>query len=129
MYVCIHHETPLDTLLISPNLALLTFYVQTWDEYHTKTLTLGLVSGPVEGILTLCVVYAVTALKGGSFWQRSMFECLGVANTGAIPNAVYDLPWQNWYMVYGGIVLVVNTYQRYVQPPPPQLIIVSGGTH
>lgn len=26
-----------------------------------QTLTLGLVSGPVEGILTLCVVYAITA--------------------------------------------------------------------
>jgi ethanolaminephosphotransferase len=97
--------------------ALLTFYVQTWDEYHTHTLTLGLVSGPVEGILTLCVVYAVTAIKGGgSFWQRSMLETLGVANTNLIPDFLYDMAWTDWYMVYGGIMLVVNTIWRYICP-------------
>ncbi|KAL8685712.1 MAG: hypothetical protein Q9224_005706, partial [Gallowayella concinna] len=47
------------------NPATLTFYVQTWDEYYTQTLTLGIISGPVEGILTLCIVYAFTAIKGG----------------------------------------------------------------
>ena len=42
-----------------------------------------------------------------------MFECLGVPNSSAIPASIYNLPWQNWYMVYGGVVLVLNTYQRY----------------
>ncbi|EGE00520.1 aminoalcoholphosphotransferase [Trichophyton tonsurans CBS 112818] len=28
--------------------AVFTFYVQTWEEYHTHVLTLGIVSGPVE---------------------------------------------------------------------------------
>jgi ethanolaminephosphotransferase len=98
-------------------LALLTFYVQTWDEYHTRTLTLGVVSGPVEGILTLCVVYAVTAVKGGgSFWQQSMFESIGLKNTGLIPDDIYNLAWNEWYMVYGGIMLVVNTWWRLVTP-------------
>merc|ERR1711977_316825 len=59
--------------------ALLTFYVQTWDEYHTKTLTLGLISGPVEGIIIMVMVYAFTAIKGGaSFWQQSMLATMGV---------------------------------------------------
>ncbi|GAB7353546.1 hypothetical protein MBLNU459_g3981t1 [Dothideomycetes sp. NU459] len=90
--------------------SLLTFYVQTWDEYHTKTLTLGIVSGPVEGIITLCLVYAFTAVKGGgSFWQQSMLATLGVQKHGFIPAIVYDLPWTDWYMVYGGLVLVFNT--------------------
>jgi ethanolaminephosphotransferase len=92
----------------------LTFYVQTWDEYHTHTLTLGLISGPVEGILTLCIVYALTALLGGgSFWQRSLLETVGVSKSAAIPDAIYNLAWNEWYMVYGGVVLVFNTVSRY----------------
>lgn len=84
--------------------------MQTWDEYHTKTLTLGIVSGPVEGILTLCLVYAFTAIKGGgSFWQQSMLATIGVQKQAFIPAIVYDLPWTDWYMVYGGLVLVFNT--------------------
>lgn len=103
---------------INTNLALLTFYVQTWDEYHTTTLTLGVVSGPVEGILTLCAVYAFTAyIGGGSFWQRSMLENLGVQHYSFIPKTLYALPWNEWYMVYGGIILVFNTIQRYPTLP------------
>lgn len=93
--------------------SLLTFYVQTWDEYHTHTLTLGLVSGPVEGILTLCIVYAITAIKGGgSYWQQSMLPALGVPHYSFIPEVVYSMDFGHFYMVYGGIVLVFNTVQR-----------------
>jgi ethanolaminephosphotransferase len=98
-------------MLIS--VASLTFYVQTWDENHTHTLTLGVISGPVEGILTLCIVYASTAfLGGGSFWQRSMFESVGLKNHDYIPDAIYNLAWNEWYMVYGGVVLVFNVVSR-----------------
>ncbi|KAL9626916.1 MAG: hypothetical protein Q9164_007760 [Protoblastenia rupestris] len=90
--------------------ATLTFYIQTWDEYYTQTLTLGIISGPVEGILTLCIVYAITAVKGGgSFWQQSLLQTLGVSKHSVIPDMVYDMPWSEWYMVYGGLVLVFNT--------------------
>lgn len=93
--------------------ALLTFYVQTWEEYHTQTLTLGIVSGPVEGILTLCAVYAFTGyVGGGSFWHRSMLETIGVPQYFFIPKKLYVMPWNEWYMVYGGIILVFNTFQR-----------------
>ena len=95
----------------------MTFYIQTWEEYHTHTLTLGIISGPVEGILTLCVVYALTAvLGGGSFWQRSLLESVGVQNKGFIPDVIYNLAWNEWYMVYGSVVLVFNTVSRYVIP-------------
>ena len=94
-------------------LALLTFYVQTWEEYHTHTLTLGLVSGPVEGILTLCVVYALTAVKGGAhFWQQSAFRTLGIEKHSFIPKELYDMEFIDWYMFYGGAVLVFNTLTR-----------------
>ncbi|KAF2704005.1 Choline/ethanolaminephosphotransferase [Pleomassaria siparia CBS 279.74] len=88
----------------------LTFYVQTWDEYHTHTLTLGIVSGPVEGILVLCVVYGATAfLGGGSFWQQPLLQTIGISNSGFIPDAIYNLAWNEWYMVYGTVVLAFNT--------------------
>jgi ethanolaminephosphotransferase len=93
--------------------SLLTFYVQTWDEYHTHTLTLGLVSGPVEGILTLCIVYFITGVKGGgSFWQKSLLASVGVKKHDFIPDVVYNLAWNEWYLIYGGVILVFNTLER-----------------
>ncbi|ETI21845.1 hypothetical protein G647_05914 [Cladophialophora carrionii CBS 160.54] len=89
---------------------ILTFYIQTWEEYHTHTLTLGIVSGPVEGILTLVVVYFVTYLKGGaSYWQQPMLPSLGLPKSGLIPPSLYQMAWNEWYMLYGGLVLVFNT--------------------
>ncbi|RAL61847.1 hypothetical protein DID88_002910 [Monilinia fructigena] len=79
--------------------SLLTFYVQTWDEYHTKTLTLGLISGPVEGIVILITVYAFTAIKGGaSFWAQSMFRTVGIPHYEFIPDYIYELPFNEWYI-------------------------------
>ncbi|KAI4162739.1 MAG: hypothetical protein LQ342_003626 [Letrouitia transgressa] len=90
----------------------LTFYVQTWDEYFTGKLVLGIVSGPVEGVLTLCIVYAITAVKGGgSFWQQSMFRTFGIEKHSFVPDYVHEMPFNQWYMVYGGVVLVFNTVQ------------------
>lgn len=111
MYVTRFHSRALANL--TPFTALLTFYVQTWDEYHTHTLTLGLVSGPVEGIVTLCIVYAITAVKGGgSYWQQPMLTALGVPKYDFLPNVAYEMDFGDFYMVYGGLVLVFNTVQR-----------------
>ena len=101
------------SFILTANLATLTFYIQTWEEYYTQTLVLGIVSGPVEGILTLCIVYLFTAVKGGgSFWQKSMLETVGIAKSDSIPDYIYELPFNQWFMVYGGIVLSFNTIQR-----------------
>ncbi|POR32572.1 Uncharacterized protein TPAR_07222 [Tolypocladium paradoxum] len=92
--------------------SLLTFYVQTWDEYHTKTLTLGVVNGPVEGVLILVAVYALTGYFGGAhIWQQSMLSTLGVPQSLGIPTALYELSFSEWYMVQGGVVLVLNTVE------------------
>ncbi|KAI9662102.1 MAG: hypothetical protein M1831_002798 [Alyxoria varia] len=89
-----------------------TFYTQTWDEYHTHTLTLGLISGPVEGVLSLCIVFAITALKGGgSFWTQPMLSTMGVPPSRVIPSAIYNLAWNEAFILYGGSVLVFNTVQ------------------
>lgn len=91
--------------------SLLTFYVQTWDEYHTKTLTLGIVNGPVEGVLILVFVYAFTGYMGGAhFWQQSMLRTLGVSE-GIIPSSIYELSFTQWYLVQGTVVLVFNTLE------------------
>jgi ethanolaminephosphotransferase len=88
----------------------MTFYVQTWDEYYTHVLTLGIVSGPVEGVLTLCVVFAFTAYMGGaSFWHRPMLETIGIPKYDTIPENIYNMPFTSWYMVYGAIVLFFAT--------------------
>lgn len=90
----------------------MTFYVQTWDEYHTKTLTLGVINGPVEGILILVFVYAFTGYMGGaSFWQQSMLGWIGVPKTVGIPDVIYNLSFTEWYLVQGTIVLVLNTME------------------
>ena len=61
----------------------------------------------------LCAVYAFTAVKGGgSFWQQPMLPTLGVAKFSVIPESIYELPFNEWNMVYGGIVLLINTIQR-----------------
>lgn len=92
--------------------SLCTFYVQTWDEYHTKTLTLGIVNGPVEGVLILIFVYALTGYMGGaSFWQQSMLATLRVPSTWGIPAWLYEFSFTQWYMVQGTVVLVFNTIQ------------------
>ena len=41
-----------------------------------------------------------------------MLETIGVAKHGMIPDYIYEMPWNQWYMVYGGVVLVANTVQR-----------------
>ncbi|KAL2269443.1 hypothetical protein VTJ83DRAFT_1627 [Remersonia thermophila] len=97
--------------------SLLTFYVQTWDEYHTKTLTLGIINGPVEGVLAVVGVFTLTGLLGGaSFWTRPMLATLGVPQALAggaltLPDWLYRFSFTDWYMVQGAIVLVYNTVE------------------
>lgn len=88
----------------------MTFYVQTWDEYYTQILTLGVVSGPVEGVLTLCTVYAFTAyVGGGSFWHRPMLETFGVSKPSFLSQKIYEMPFTQCYLVYGAVMLIFAT--------------------
>ena len=93
-------------------IALLTFYTQTWDEYHTKTLTLGVVNGPVEGVLILVGVYALTGYFGGAhIWSNSMLRTFGVPESLGIPSIIYELSFTDWYILQGAVVLVLNTVE------------------
>lgn len=70
-------------------------------------------NGPVEGILALVAVYALTGyLGGGSIWQQAALQTVGIPRqlgTFTIPTAFYSLTFTEWYMVQGAIVLVLNT--------------------
>ena len=62
----------------------------------------------------MCIVYALTAYHGGgSFWQQSMLETVGMKQ-GILPDFLYNLAWNEWFMAYGGLMLVFNTVLRYV---------------
>ena len=41
-----------------------------------------------------------------------MFRTIGIPKSAAIPDLMYELPFNQWYMFYGGVVLVLNTVQR-----------------
>lgn len=50
------------------------FYASTWEEYHTHTLFLSSFSGPVEGILMICVVFLITGLLGPDIWDTQLLN-------------------------------------------------------
>ncbi|KAG7561980.1 hypothetical protein FFLO_02620 [Filobasidium floriforme] len=58
--------------------SLATFYLSTWEEYHTGTLYLSAFSGPVEGILLICGMYFITAAKTPAFWQTPVIDFLPI---------------------------------------------------
>ncbi len=49
------------------------FYGSTWEEYHTGTLYLGYISGPVEGAWSIVLASLVSAVYGNDFWARTRF--------------------------------------------------------
>lgn len=50
-------------------LAFWSFYLPTWEEYHTGVLYLGYINGPTEGILAFCVMYGLTGIYGPDLWK------------------------------------------------------------
>lgn len=58
--------------------AFLTFYAATWEEYHTGSLYLGYISGPVEGTLIVISLCLVGAYYGGSIWTDDLALPYGV---------------------------------------------------
>ena len=41
-----------------------------------------------------------------------MLETVGVPKLAIIPEYIYDLPFNEWWIFYGGVVLVFNTVTR-----------------
>lgn len=54
---------------------LCNFYLSTWEEYHTHTLFLSEISGPVEGILGIVSVFILTGIVGPELlWHTIVFS-------------------------------------------------------
>lgn len=45
------------------------FYVVTWDEYHTHTLYLTVISGPVEGTIIFTIASFLSGYYGQNIWS------------------------------------------------------------
>jgi ethanolaminephosphotransferase len=76
----------------------------------TNLGTLGIISGPVEGILTLCLVYLFTAIKGGgSYWHNPLLPTIGLPKLPFMSDAVYNMPFTHWYIAYGGVMVAFAT--------------------
>jgi ethanolaminephosphotransferase len=58
--------------VVAVALAFWSFYVPTWEEYETGTLYLGVVNGPTEGIISLCIIYVLTGMFGAEFWDTTV---------------------------------------------------------
>jgi ethanolaminephosphotransferase len=41
-----------------------------------------------------------------------MLRTLGVKDHGMVPDMLMNLAWNEWYMVYGSVVLTFNTISR-----------------
>lgn len=97
-----------------------------WEEYHTGTLYLSAFSGPVEGILMICVIYLITALHplGQSFWSQPIVNLIPghlalegaqwVDKTFNIRNELQlsTLPVNVAFMIFGAFGTVGNIVNR-----------------
>jgi hypothetical protein len=41
-----------------------SFWLATWEEYHTGSLYLGIINGPTEGLQLVCIFYLIGYFKG-----------------------------------------------------------------
>jgi ethanolaminephosphotransferase len=41
-----------------------------------------------------------------------MLETLGITKAAWVPDGVYDFSWTDWFIGYGGVILVLNTVWR-----------------
>jgi ethanolaminephosphotransferase len=85
--------------------SLANFYLSTWQEYHTGHLYLGYFSGPVEGLLMLCVIHFFSGYFGPAIWTTRLNEIL----TGLSPHSVLGYFQLNHLLVVlGALVLLFN---------------------
>lgn len=94
------------------------FYLTTWEEYHTGTLFLSVFSGPVEGILLICVVYVITALTGGpAFWDRGLLDVTQLHRLELVQSSPtllrLNFSLNETFLALSGAALLVNVMASY----------------
>lgn len=96
--------------------AMANFFLTTWEEYHTHTLFLSSFSGPVEGILMLCVLFLAVAYWGPAFCVQGL---LHVTRLEEVPWVRAHLAWLNvplgdLLMTLASVGLLWNGWNGYV---------------
>jgi len=87
------------------------FYITTWDEYHTGSLYLAEISGPVEGVVIIIGVFFLTGLKGGpKFWSQGFKTMFGIES---ILPGVPNIPVKYILVGISFIVMVVNILSSF----------------
>ncbi|GAA5839695.1 hypothetical protein JCM5353_006664 [Sporobolomyces roseus] len=96
------------------------FYLSTWEEWHTGTLFLSAFSGPVEGILLVVGIFAVTGVKGPQFWDTGVLTLLGLSPS-SFPFPIKNLPLNDMFLCFSTIGLFFNiitaTHNVYLSLP------------
>ena len=84
---------------LSPCLA---FFFSTWETYHTHTLYLGFVNGPVEGILIGCAIMVASGIWGPQIWTQPL-------GGTRVPGAVGQLSFRDiWILLFVGSIFVAH---------------------
>lgn len=96
---------------------LFNFYLTTWEEYHTGTLFLSIFSGPVEGILVVCLCYLVTFFAGGTYiWKAPLVDLLSESGSyfleeSGVPEILANVTLTDSYIAFAVIGLGFNIIQ------------------
>ncbi|CAO3672424.1 unnamed protein product [Rhizopus stolonifer] len=88
--------------------SLATFYLSTWEEYHTGILYLGHVSGPVEGVLMLCGIHMISGYFGPAFWMLRVNELLPQVNFSQHWIGHFQL--NHGLIILGGVIMIFNIF-------------------
>lgn len=92
------------------------FYLTTWEEYHTGTLFLSAFSGPVEGILMICFIYALTGFAGGPlFWDRGILNLTRLSSIDMVREkyAWLNIPLNEAFLTFAAVGLGLNVVASY----------------
>jgi ethanolaminephosphotransferase len=96
---------------------LTNFYLTTWEEFHTGTLYLSAFSGPVEGILMICVIYLITGLspQGSQFWDRGILSVTGLERIPTVAQQFknWNIPLNDAFLTFGALGLAANIVAGY----------------
>ncbi|KAG2144675.1 CDP-alcohol phosphatidyltransferase-domain-containing protein [Suillus bovinus] len=92
---------------------LASFYLTTWEEYHTGILYLGPFSGPVEGILMIVIIYIITGIFGPTFWDKKLLTFTRLNKIPQIVQHVPNIGLNESFMVFGAFGLAFNIISSY----------------
>ncbi|OJT04512.1 hypothetical protein TRAPUB_4782 [Trametes pubescens] len=89
---------------------LANFYLTTWEEYHTGQLFLGVFSGPVEGILSVVLLYTITGFTGPQFWDTEFLALTRLDRYPIVLQYIPRLGLNDAFMVFGGFGMALNIF-------------------